>query len=102
MKKIVLLLLTILLGTIISFSQDTLKITNSTVLITSQQLKETNLIFIEHNKLLQENTLLNKQLYNYKEESLTLNKLDSIKTQQLKNYKNLTTSSEDKLEKLNK
>ena len=65
-------------------------------------MKETNLIFIEHNKLLQENTLLNKQLYNYKEESLTLNKLDSIKTQQLKNYKNLTTAYEDKIENLNK
>jgi len=61
MKKINLLLLISLLTAISGFSQDTYpkKLNDTLVIITSDQLKQTNLIFLEHDKLSKEN----KQLY---------------------------------------
>lgn len=60
---------------------------DSLVTITPTQLKETNLIFAEHNKLLVENKLLIEQIQNYKEENGLLVKADSIKDIQINNYK---------------
>lgn len=56
---------------------------NSLVVITPQQLKASNLIFLEHKKLKLERFELNKQLTSY--ELLTANyaKTDSIRLQQL-------------------
>jgi hypothetical protein len=60
MKKISLLLLINLLTAISCFSQDIYpkKLNDSLVIITSEQLKKTNLIFLEHNKLSKENKML--------------------------------------------
>ena len=87
MKRIVTLLLIIILATITCFSSNTLIITpqDSIVSITAQQLKYTNLIFIEHNKLLEENSLLYKQINNYQLEVKTLEQIDSIRKSQIIN-----------------
>lgn len=84
MKTYVILLLTTLLTTITSFSQNIS--TPETVLITTEQLKKANLVFIEHDKLLKENLLLYNQIYNYKEYTNTLLKTDSVKELKLEQY----------------
>ena len=82
MKKISLLLLINLLTAISCFSQDIYpkKLNDSLVIITSEQLKQTNLIFLEHDKLSKEN----KMLYNKVSllDSLNNNyvKIDSLNT----------------------
>lgn len=104
MKKFVTLLLTILLATTISFSQN---ISNeirrdSIVSITSSQLKETNLIFAEHWKLLRQNNLLSEQIKNYQEENLLLMQSDSLRVMQLQNYERLSKAYSLKIDNLNK
>lgn len=91
MKKIVILLLTILLTTITCFSQNILpEIKNdSTVFITSEQLKYTNLIFVEHEKILKENSLLRLQLDNYKELNNNFISIDSLRLQQIEEFNQL-------------
>lgn len=87
MKRIATLLLIIILATITCSSSNTLIITpqDSIVSITAQQLKYTNLIFIEHKKLLEENSLLYKQINNYQLEVKTLEQIDSIRKSQIIN-----------------
>ena len=87
MKRIATLLLIIILATITCFSSNTLIITpqDSIVSITAKQLKYTNLIFIEHKKLLEENSLLYKQINNYQLEVKTLEQIDSIRKSQIIN-----------------
>lgn len=87
MKRIATLLLIIILATITCSSSNTLIITpqDSIVSITAQQLKYTNLIFIEHKKLLEENSLLHKQINNYQLEVKTLEQIDSIRKSQIIN-----------------
>ena len=87
MKRIATLLLIIILATITCSSSNTLIITpqDSIVSITAQQLKYTNLIFIEHKKLLEENSLLCKQINNYQLEVKTLEQIDSIRKSQIIN-----------------
>lgn len=89
MKRIILLLLTILLTKTISFSSNISEITqqDSIVYVTSDQLKYTNLIFNEHKKLLEENTLLGQQLENYRIKTNYLLQEDSLKTSQIEVYK---------------
>lgn len=104
MKKFVILLLTILLATTISFSQNISKEIekDSIVSITSRQLKETNLIFIEHQKLLKQHTLLLDQLDNYQVENSLLIQTDSLKTLQLQNYEQLSKAYTVKIDNLSK
>lgn len=104
MKKFVILLLTILLATTISFSQNTSNEIrrDSIVSITSSQLKETNLIFIEHWKLLRQNDLLSLQVKNYQEENMLLMQSDSLRTMQLRNYERLSKAYSVKIDNLNK
>jgi len=75
---------------------------DSTVLITAQQLKKTNLIFLEHKKLLNENKLLYQQINNYKLDNLTLNQIDSLKTLQLSEYKTKVNILNQEIAKKNK
>jgi len=75
---------------------------DSTVLITAQQLKKTNLIFLEHKKLLNENKLLYQQINNYKLDNLTLNQIDSLKTLQLSEYKTKVNILNQEIAKNNK
>ena len=67
-SKFAILLLLSLLTPTVSFSQDTYpKIVNDTlILLTSSQLKHTNLIFAEHKMLLNKVDLLESQIWQYK------------------------------------
>ena len=68
MKRIVLLLCISLLTVIVCSSQTTYPriLSDSTVLITSKQLKQANLIFLEHQKYKLINNELDSQIINYK------------------------------------
>lgn len=100
MKRIVISFLIILLQTTTSSSQI---IWNDSVIgITPIQLKTTNLIFVEHEKLLKENSLLKIQLDNYIKDNQLLTQTDSIRTIQLKGYKDLDTQNKKQIEQLNK
>lgn len=103
MRKFVILSCLILLTTITCFSQNILvnESNDTVVLITPQQLKETNLIFAEHQKLLVEKKLLLNQLNNYKLDNDLLSYSDSIKSLQVDNYKNLANSYSIQIEELN-
>ena len=85
MKKILLILLISLLGTTSSFSQDIYpKVTkDSLIVITPQQLKRTNLIFLEHKKLLKEVNLLDTQSKSLQAVNNNLERADSIRAIQL-------------------
>ena len=65
MKRSEILFLIILLVKIIGFSQTTLIPIENDSTITTEQLKIANLIFIEHESLLKERELMDKQLCNY-------------------------------------
>ena len=104
MKKSILTFFLILLATTMSFSQT---ISNeikrdSTVLITSAQLKRTNLIFVEHEALLKTNSLLHQQLANYKLNNNLLLRSDSIHKVEINKYKLLTESFSSEITSLNK
>ena len=103
-KRLLVILLLILLMPTISFSSTILNgiEKDSIVSITPAQLKETNLIFAEHHKLLIENQLLSEQLNNYKEDNKLLIKADSIRQAQIKTYKNWNESLTKNLNKKNK
>lgn len=102
MKKLVLVLFIIMLPMITSSSQNiSTKIElDSIVLITPSQLKETNLIFAEHQKLLLENSLLYEQVSNYEKANQILTQADSLKSLQLDNYKLLSKSYSDQISTL--
>lgn len=104
MKKFVILFFLILSMTTTCFSQNILVRENNDtiVLITPNQLKEANLIFVEHQKLLRENDLLFKQISNYRLDNELLLKTDSLRTLQLRNYEGLTESYSLKIKQLNK
>ena len=91
MKRITLLLLITLLVKIMCFSSNTSGVIrqDSTVLITSDQLKYANLIFVEHKKLLEENRLLYQQVKNYKAKTNILLKTDSLRVEQIANYQHI-------------
>lgn len=81
MKRIVILLLISLLQTTVTFSQNTSyprQINDSIIEITAEQLKQTNLIFIEHKSLKSENKELNFQVDKYKDLMNNYNQQDSI------------------------
>ena len=82
---------------------------DSLVVITPQQLKASNLIFLEHKKLKLERLELNKQLTSY--ELLTANyaKTDSIRLQQLARaelqmqmYDEAISKQQEQIAKMNK
>lgn len=104
MKKYMIVFFLILLPKTISFSQVISNKINcdSTVLITSKQLKIANLIFIEHDYLLKTNQLLNKQLYNYKLNNELLLQSDSLNRIEIYEYKLLTESYNNEIVSLNK
>lgn len=61
MKKLTVLFLISLLTVMSCFSRDIYQLNDSTVAISTQQLKQVNLIFLEHDKLSKENKeLVNK------------------------------------------
>ena len=64
-------------------------------------MKETNLIFSEHQKLLKENELLFKQISNYKLDNELLIRADSLRSLQIKNYEGIVSSYDLKVKQLN-
>ena len=80
-----------------SFSQ-TISENDSIVPITSDQLLKANLIFIEHKYLLEQNSLLNKQIVNYKKYVNLLEQTDSIR---IKEIELRNTSYNTEIERLN-
>ena len=104
MKRITLLLLITLLVKIMCFSSNTSRVIrqDSTVLITSDQLKYTNLIFVEHKKLLEENRLLYQQIKNYKAKTNILLKTDSLRVEQIANYQHINEEYILQIDNLNK
>ena len=104
MKRIATLLLTILLATTICFSQNTSTETSpdSIVSITSDQLRYANLIFVEHEKLLTENDLLNVQIGNYQSKLRLAERTDSLRVAQISQYKELGEAYSLQIQDLNK
>ena len=103
-KRLLVTLLIILLATTTSSS---LTISSgiekdSTVSITSTQLKETNLIFAEHHKLLIENQLLSEQLNNYQEDNKLLTSAASVRQAQIRTYKDWNRSLSKDLNRKNR
>jgi len=100
-KKLALSLITLLMLTIPSFATTLGGIEpDSTVLITYKELKETNLIFLEHKKLLVENKLLNEQIQNYRLSNQVTSRIDSLKSLQLLEYDRLNKESIEREKKL--
>lgn len=88
MKRTLSILLTMILTQMSSFSENisTITETDSIVYITAQDLKYANLIFVEHDKLLNNNNLLNQQIENYKNLNLQLEEVDSLRLLQINEY----------------
>ena len=104
MKRIATLLLAILLTTTICFSQTTSVETNpdSIVSVTSEQLKYANLIFVEHEKLLIENSLLNTQIGNYQSKLKLAEETDTLRLSQISQYKGINEAYSLQIRELNK
>lgn len=112
MKRIVILLLISLLQTTVISSQNISypkQINDSIVEITTEQLKKTNLIFVEHKSLKSENKELHYQIDKYKDLINNYNQRDSInslKIKELTNYSefanNELTIKDKEIYKLNK
>lgn len=93
MKRIVTLLLISLLWTTVTFSQSISyprQISDSTVELTAKQLKQANLIFVEHNALKSENKELNYQINKYQELILNYKEQDSINNIKIKELTNFS------------
>lgn len=93
MKRIVVLLLISLSIAICGFSQNTYPrtLTDSTVEITNEQLKQTNLVFLEHHKLTLENKNLKSKINLLDSIIINNNKIDSLR---VIDYTNLQTDYE--------
>lgn len=93
MKRNLLILLISLFLPMLSFGQNTYPkiVQDSLLVITQQQLKQTNVIFLEHKKLKTEVTLLNNKIRLQKE---VIDKLDTVimnKNIQISNSERLLT-----------
>ena len=93
MKRIVVLLLISLSIAICGFSQNTYPrtLTDSTVEITNEQLKQTNLVFLEHHKLTLENKNIKSKINLLDSIIVNNNKIDSLR---VIDYTNLQTDYE--------
>lgn len=89
MKRIVILFCVSLLTVILCSSQNTYpKILNdSLIVITNDQLKQTNLIFVEHSKFKEENRELYNQLSNYNALIDNYKQIDSLQIGEIKELK---------------
>ena len=90
MKRILTIFVIILVARITAFSSTILVETNpDSIPVSVNDLKYANLIFAEHSKLVQENSLLYKQLDNYRIINSNLEQVDSLRLKQIEdlNYK---------------
>lgn len=91
MKKSLLILLISLLLPMLSFSKDTYPkiVADSLIVITPIQLKQTNLIFLEHAKLIKEFKLVSEKLRLQEETIEAQSKSLVLKDEQLFNLKSI-------------
>ena len=104
MKRTLIALLIMILARITCFSSTTLISTDpdSIVSVTASDLKYANLIFVEHSKLLKENSLLYQQVGNYVELNNQLTQIDSLRLQQINEYDKLSQSYATQIDALSK
>lgn len=93
-KKLLLLCLVLIVSTS-SFSQDTLK-------ITSEQLRLTNVIFLEHKKFSEQIPLLQQQITNLEQINESWKQTDSIRKSQLLYCNQVIEDKNKSIEGLNK
>lgn len=93
-KKLLLLCLVLIVSTS-SFSQDTLK-------ITSEQLRLTNVIFLEHKKFSEQVPLLQQQITNLEQINENWKQTDSIRKSQLLYCNQVVEDKNKSIEGLNK
>lgn len=99
MKKVLIVLLLSLLPTMFTFSQTIYpKLTqDSLIVITPTQLKKTNLIFLEHQKLKLEVKQLENKIGLHEETNSLLQQLLEVKEQQISNLHKINTFNESLL-----
>ncbi len=100
MRRIVILLLISLLQTTVTFSQSISypkQINDSVVEITAEQLKKTNLIFVEHKSLKSENKELHFQIEKYKDLINNYNQQDSINSIKIRELTDYSKFANDQL-----
>lgn len=104
MRRIWIILLIMMSLRITAFSSNTSDVTNpdSTVCITSTDLKYANLIFTEHQTLSKENSLLKLQLNNYRDLNNNLIRTDSLRLRQIQEYNNLDMTRLNQISSLEK
>lgn len=90
-----------LLIPITCISQNTYKVSveDSMIVITPTQLKQTNLIFNEHNKLLKENKILNGIISDYSKIVVSYKTLDSLNNTKISNYQQEIDKTKETLKK---
>lgn len=93
-KRLLLLCLVLIVSTS-SFSQDTLK-------ITSEQLRLTNVIFLEHRKFSEQVPLLRQQITNLEQINESWKQTDSIRKSQLLYCNQVIEDKNKSIEGLNK
>lgn len=93
-KRLLLLCLVLIVSTS-SFSQDTLK-------ITSEQLRLTNVIFLEHRKFSEQIPLLQQQITNLEQINESWKQTDSIRKSQLLYCNQVIEDKNKSIEGLNK
>ena len=103
MKRIVLLLCINLLTATVCSSQTIYPqiASDSTVIISHKQLKQTNLIFLEHKKFKEVNKELNNQIINYKKLVNNYESQDSLYEKRISYLDNKLKISNDKIHKNN-
>ena len=72
------------------------------IIITSEQLRETNLIFLEHKQFKQQIPLLKQQIYNLEQINYSWQKTDSINQTVIYNYKNQLIDKDKSVQNLKK
>lgn len=105
MKRNVILLLVSLLTTIVTFSQSTSypkNLGDSLVIITANQLKEANLIFLEHSYLVDENNMLLDKLDLKNELIMNYSRMDSINRSNIIKLNNELDFTKSKVDRLTK
>lgn len=104
-KRIIFVLLISLLPMTYCFSQNTLSHKNkedSLVVITATQLKQTNLIFIEHQKLLNQNKEYLNQIDYLEAINQNYRIVDSLRVKQLNVCTDIITVKQDSIDNLKK
>lgn len=99
MKRILIILITILLTKTLSFSVTISNQIEIDSIVSTSDIKYANLIFIEHDKLLKENSLLYKQLNNYIVLNSQLERTDSLRIKQIEELNRIYSIQVENLNK---